>query len=127
MVGCDLRGITGQPKCPGVTMNGCDFGGIVNHYDFAKANLSDQSFHGCKITYAKFEGATLTGCDFVEATFASGSSSFHNADITRADFRGAKGLQTIYGLDGKHNDSKQDTGPREGNLKYSITIRARQY
>ena len=114
--GADLTGAdfsTYEPR-PGqgtlVTRRGTDLNGC----DFSGATLAGADFTTAALEFARFPGADLRGARLVDAALAK--ADFTGADLTGADLTGAdvydavlvgaKGLDTVKGLDGAKNADK---------------------
>ena len=72
----------------------------LDYSDFSRFRLKDGMLKGCSVREVNFERADLQGVDCRDSDFSG--STFSNTNLTKADFRGARG----YGIDARTNRLK---------------------
>lgn len=72
----------------------------LDYSDFSRFRLKDGLLKGCSVREVNFERTDLTGADCRDSDFTG--SAFSNTNLTKADFRGARG----YGIDARTNRLK---------------------
>lgn len=83
-------------------LKGCDFSGArLARADLSKSVAWFARFTGADLTNANFNGADLSRADFSGADLTN--ADFTEADLDGANFVGAKGFDTVRGLDSAVN------------------------
>jgi uncharacterized protein YjbI with pentapeptide repeats len=89
----------------GTDLIGCDFSGaVLRGADFTTAILEFARFPGADLRGARLVNAALAKADFTGADLTG--ADFSGADVYNAILTGAKGLDTVRGLDSASNADK---------------------
>jgi fluoroquinolone resistance protein len=87
---CKIEGInffTAKREVMSLTFENC----LIRYSSFAELKLKETSFCGSTFQQVDFADADLTQADFTDCSFED--CTFRNTNITKADFRRARGYQ----------------------------------